>query len=316
MLDYLRDKKCIDKCLNKYQNYDSNEWLIAECPKEPFIDTKYEIPKITLDMTAPEGKEFTTEFENVKSVYSALRFLSDSNAADERVWAGLCLGPFYNYVRYRWDINSADSVKQHFFFGYNNRRSYTRNAIARLWWIGRLTYDKSRPDHWEMTKYVCSHSDIILHIIERGTSNNIHILRGFIGAMIDAEQDGVVLNTNDIGMLAKYLNLLGGSYILDAMPEEWIKQKIRNKIDSIIQKGNEAVAKTPLDSMKKGKAVRSDSILLIENIADQTQLRMHAKKHKQKTKPKSLVGLKTGESFSVGNQDYRIISIYAPDKSR
>lgn len=72
---------------------DSSDWLQDELGNALFSDTKFaEIPDFSLDMSA--DKPFLTEAENVKRIYGNLRFLSDSQASDERLWAGLCLGPF------------------------------------------------------------------------------------------------------------------------------------------------------------------------------------------------------------------------------
>lgn len=210
---------------------DSSEWLNGELDSPLLVDTKYEnIPDFSLDMSA--DKPFLTEAENVIRVYGTLKFLSDSQASDERIWAGLCLGTFWNYVKYRWDINkkcTESNIKQHFLFGFNARRSLTRNALARLWWIGRLTYDESRADPWELTKFVCESSDYIMHILERNTSNNFAIIRPFLSAIIEAKNNGLPINTNTVAELSKYLNLLGGIYILDCLPEKRIYEKIFNR---------------------------------------------------------------------------------------
>lgn len=88
---------------------DSSDWLQDELGNALFSDTKFaEIPDFSLDMSA--DKPFLTEAENVKRIYGNLRFLSDSQASDERLWAGLCLGPFWDYVKYRWDILFYKSV--------------------------------------------------------------------------------------------------------------------------------------------------------------------------------------------------------------
>ena len=156
---------------------DSSDWLQDELGNALFSDTKFaEIPDFSLDMSA--DKPFLTEAENVKRIYGNLRFLSDSQASDERLWAGLCLGPFWDYVKYRWDINkkcTVGNVQQHFFFGFGARRSLTRNALSRLWWIGRLTYDEKRSDPWELTKFVCESSDYIMHILEIGKREDVTI---------------------------------------------------------------------------------------------------------------------------------------------
>lgn len=216
---------------------DSSDWLNTELGNALLSDTKFaEAPDFALDMS--EEKPFMTEAENVKRVYGNLRFLSDSQASDERLWAGLCLGPFWKYVKYRWEIDkkcTVSNVQQHFMFGFGARRSLTRNAISRLWWIGRLTYDETRTDPWELTKFVCENADYIMHILERNTSNNPTIIRSFLSAVIDARKNGLQIDTNIVGDLAKYLNLLGGIYILDCLPEKKIYDKIYSKAVEINQ---------------------------------------------------------------------------------
>lgn len=214
---------------------ESSKWLQEEFNNTLFSDTKFvEIPDFTLDMTT--DKPFLTEAKNVKRIYGNLHFLSDSQASDERLWVGLCLGPFWEYVKYRWNIDkkcTVDNIKQHFFFGFSNRRSLTRNAISRLWWIGRLTYDEKRADPWKLTKFVCENSDYIMHILERNTSNNPSIIRPFLDAIIESKAQGLTIDTNIVGELAKYLNLLGGIYILDCLPERRIYDKILAKAHEI-----------------------------------------------------------------------------------
>lgn len=50
---------------------------------------------------------------------------------------------------------------------------------------------------------------------------------------MDAHTKGYDINTDDVGFLSKYLNQLGGMYILDFVSEDWIKNKISNKIESL-----------------------------------------------------------------------------------
>lgn len=207
---------------------DSSSQLEEELGNALFTDTKFtDINDFSLDMSA--DKPFLTEAKNVEKVYRNFKFLSDSQASDERLWAGLCLGPFWQYVKYRWEIDkkcTASNIQQHFLFGFGARRSLTRNALSRLWWIGRLTFDDTRKDPWELTKFVCENSDYIMHVLERNTSNNPIIIREFLNAIIDARTEGLQIDTNIVGELAKYLNLLGGIYILDCLPERKIYDKI------------------------------------------------------------------------------------------
>lgn len=214
---------------------ESSEQLEAELDQPLFTDSKFvEVQDVSLDMSAEKG--FQTDAENARRVYENFQFLSESQASDERLWAGLCLGPFWKYVKYRWNIDAKCTVghiTQHFFFGFGARRSLTRNALSRLWWIGRLTHDERRDDPWELTRFVCENADYIMHVLERNTSNNLWITRGFLSAVIDARKSGMRIDTNVVGELTKYLNLLGGVYILDCLPEKNIYEKIYEKAKEI-----------------------------------------------------------------------------------
>jgi hypothetical protein len=226
-------KSNLHKLYTKFTSPDA-EWIKEYFGRSPFIETKYSVDDFSLDMS--QVKPFLTEFENVQRVYNSLSFLSGSQASDERLWAGLCINHFWKYTQYRWDIVSnctVDSVKQHFFFGFGARRSLTRNALARLWWIGRLTYDPSRKDPYELTRFVCENADYIMHILERNTSNSLMITKAFLSALLTARKEGCLINTDTVGELSKYLNLLGGTYILDCLPESKIYDKILEKARSM-----------------------------------------------------------------------------------
>lgn len=181
-------KENLDQYVSKFAQ-PSNAWIEEELGHSPFLNTKYPMPDIHLDMSQPMDKAYLTDAANVQEFYGKLSFISDSQASDERLWAGLCLGPFYEYTQYRWKIAlkcTRQDVKAHYFFGFGARRSLSRNALARLWWIGRLTYDDSRPDPYELTKFVCENADHALHIIERNTSNSPTIIRAFVSAILTA----------------------------------------------------------------------------------------------------------------------------------
>lgn len=181
-----------------------------------------------------EDEPFRTDFENVKKIYEGIR-LPASTMTDERIWAGLALGPFYSYVKYRWKKkdDSKELLKQfknNYLFGYGNRRSLFRQAIARLWWIGKLTKDEKRDDPYELTRFICEHPDYQMHILDRMFSNNPRIFQEFVQALMDARSEGYRINTDVVGELCKYLNAIGGLYILDTLPEKEIYSKIMAKI--------------------------------------------------------------------------------------
>lgn len=64
-------------------------------------------------------KPESTDVENSKILYLALKDLDNSQASDERLWAGLAHGQLWEFMIYRCKMSSskmnADSIKSNFF---------------------------------------------------------------------------------------------------------------------------------------------------------------------------------------------------------
>ncbi len=247
-------------------NKDNCDWIEEKLGKSPFIATKFpEIPQFSLDMTAEDPSK--TDGGNAVIVYENLKFLSDSQATDERFWAALCMREYWPFVRYRWGFDKGiteGNIEQHVFFGYSGRRSLTRNTMSRLWWAARLTVDPdpNSADPYRLTRFACENADTVMHALERNTSNSRLINRAFLSAILDArDKEGLIMNTTIIGELAKYLNLLGGTYILDCLPEQVIYDKIMAKAREIDKRQREKLSqkaeakKQQTESASSGKKV-------------------------------------------------------------
>lgn len=210
---------------------DDATWLEEKLEGMLFLPTSYEdIPDFELVMDGENP--FATEAKNVEIVYSNLQFLTDSQASDERLWVGLGLSYFWKYIKYRWAIDgrsSVDTLRNHFFFGMGPRVSLTRQGVARLWWIGRLTYDGQRSDPFELTKLVCEQASFIPDILERNTSNNPRIVHAFLDALLALRVEGITITAELVRELSKYLNVLGGTYLLDCLSPEKIMLKVTEK---------------------------------------------------------------------------------------
>ena len=305
---------------------EDNSWLTKVLGHNAFGETKFELPDIQLYMpTEIDGYELgdrdksITDKHNTREVYSKLKYLSDSQASEERLWAGLCMGPMWKYVSYRWRIDSANSIKQHYFFGYGPRRSLTRNAVSRLWWIGRLTYDPQREDPFELTDFVCENSRFIVDVLERNVSNSLPLMKEFLSACIDAKKQGLELDTNTIRELEKYMDILGGIYVLDYMPEGFLYNKVLDKAKSLlkekenpkIQDKTETLDRHPsekYDQIEDVRRVSDNSIITIE-YQNGVKIKVNLGKMKLHTKPKSLVGLKEGSCFRWSGKTVKIIKI-------
>lgn len=197
-----------------------------ELDQSMFLDTKYVFDDFELDMSSQTPIE--TDLENSKRVYNSLKFLSNSDASDERLWSWFTLSKFNDYVNYRW--KDEKSIKSKFFFESDSRRSLTRNAISRLWWISRLTYDENATDPYHLTSFLFRNSDFISSILERNFSNNFLIVKPIIISLMRSEADGNVVDREIVRTIGKYVNLLGGIYILDTLSEEEIIKKIDDRL--------------------------------------------------------------------------------------
>ena len=107
-----------------------------------------------------------------------------------------------------------------------------RNALARLWWIGKLTYDETLSDPWMITKAACN-AAITTFVLELNFSSTPTITKTFITALTNAQAQGLQISRHIIVELAKYLNVLDGTYLLDCMPQDRLYQKIYRKIESL-----------------------------------------------------------------------------------
>jgi len=168
--------------------------------------------------------------ENIQRVYNHMKFLSDSQASDERIWAAYTFSEFLDYMRYRWKASSISDLENRYLFGYSVQRSLFRNGVSRLWWIGRFTYDETRLDPYELTRFLCKDQDYIENICGRNIFNNPNVGFATISALYDAEKAGVVVNRELVREVSRYVNLLAGTYLLDTLSEEEIYQKIQNKL--------------------------------------------------------------------------------------
>jgi hypothetical protein len=192
-------------------------------------DSNISIEEFTLDMS--ESNAVLTDLENVKRLYKAMMNLSDSQASDERIWLAYSLGFLKDYMNYRWVAKDADTIKNRWLFGYSVKRSLFRHGIARLWWIGRCTYDKNRSDPFELTSYVLSKQDIINQLLDIGFNGNKELVLAVIDAIRDAEKDGKPMGREEIRSVSRYINLLGGMYVIDSLSYNDIYTKVKSFFD-------------------------------------------------------------------------------------
>lgn len=194
--------------------------------ESPLKDTRFDCEPLSLDPN-PIG---SGELANVKAIQDGLANISPAIASSEKFWTGLCVDQAWNYVRKRWKIAeklTGENILEHYFFGFGPRRSLTRNALSRLWWIGRLTKDEANdiaPYH--ATQFVLDKLDRASQILERNTSDNKRIVLETVKGLLSAEEEGFVIDRDDIRKLAIYINIVGGVELLDELPAGAISEKV------------------------------------------------------------------------------------------
>lgn len=240
-------KSNLDLVYNKYYTEKDNKWLWQVCGGDPFVMYK-EVPDFHLANLDSESSVGEIEFENCKILYKNMSFLNESQASDERLWAGLCHSVFYNYVRKRWGYHknqpkkqkdAISNVKSRFFFSGGTRAGLYRNTLAKCWWVGRNTFEPSNTDHFEKIDIIGS-SDISSKISDIFYSNNFSsnpmILNGIVSGLKYFKDEGIQLTVKDhIRPSLQVLNAIGGGLVLDCLSEEEIADIIIDNIYAIVQ---------------------------------------------------------------------------------
>ena len=200
--------------------------LKADIGEDPLKESNYSLPDSMVLNPSTSGEE---EVANIRKIYGELKTLPRSIACDGRLWAGLAIDRFWKYTKDRWEFGTSFSegkVLDHFLFKGHSKKVYTRQSIARLWWIGDLTYDPSRADPYEITSFTMKDTDYVVNLLERGFSSNRQIFREVIEAIEQGRAENLVIARQEIREISKYLNLLGGVYVLDAFPEGLVREKV------------------------------------------------------------------------------------------
>jgi len=235
-----------------YFTNDTYDWINEAYGDEAFSIFK-EVPDIELyEIEGNNPGEI--DFENIKKIYLALKDISESQAAEERLWAGLCNSVFYDYLRRRWKYDEKDisdsekdvsAILSRFFFSNGARGSYFRNSIAKYWWVGRLTYDKNNLEDNFLALKAIGSSDLNTKITEIFYNNtfasNPTILKAIINALVLYYNNKIILSEREVlRPTMQYLNAVGGAILLDALPGEEITKITVDKINDLL-KGRESI---------------------------------------------------------------------------
>ncbi|WP_022778289.1 DUF6339 family protein [Butyrivibrio sp. AE3009] len=240
-------KANMDRLYVYYYQEKTNDWMTREYGDDPF-SFFMEIPDFELasvkDMSIGEA-----DFNNCKILYDNLRNVSESQASDERLWAGLCNSTFYGYVRSRYDYDNlelkkkdsdASAIISRFYFKGASRSGFYRNALAKCWWVGRATYDKENmKNHYERLD-VIGPNDLTTKISDIFYSNTFAsspiIIAGICDMLGYFKEKGQTLDEKlHVRASMKYLNAVGGATLLDVLSREDIAKILIDYIESLLR---------------------------------------------------------------------------------
>lgn len=221
----------------------TNEWIYDYFQGEdPFMEANFECEDFQLYASDSVEELAQVEIQNVRTLYSALINLTDTQASDERLWAGLCHSDLWDYMHKRWNMREASeatmkSVPSRYFFSSGRKRSLFVNTPSKLWWVGRLIYDSQRSDPFELLNYFRdSFSVKVLPLFSNNFMGNRVLTAGLIEALKYLDSIGYELKEMKSGWqtiskgtmitAAAFLNVYGGTHILDYYSKEEIRDKV------------------------------------------------------------------------------------------
>ncbi len=238
----------------KYYSDNTNKWIYEFYEGNPFVEYK-EIPDFELASLDSDLSRGEIDFENCKILFEKLSFLSESQASDERLWAGLTHTVFYEYMRKRWKYgygkkpgsaeHESGEIISRFFYRSTGRAGFYRNTLSKCWWVGHNTYNPSAKEKFEMLDAIGSNdlsSKITEFFFNFSFSSNPHVMEGLKDALQELNRDGVKLSVrNHLRPALSYLNAVGGTVLIDCMTKDEIADVFLNEIYRIMQGDDSAL---------------------------------------------------------------------------
>ena len=178
--------------------------------------------------------------ENAKRLYEKMKNISSTLASSDHYWTTLAHTSFYEYVWTRWlserktnDVKRS-TIEQRFFFSSTNQKSRARHALARLWWIARLTYDETNEkDPYFYTKIATMDQDLYGLIMEtKHVAQNKNALFAMLDVFIEVfdkvekEELTIKHKRNLFRDTMQQINLIGSVTVWDLLSQEEARRKL------------------------------------------------------------------------------------------
>lgn len=240
-------KNGLPQIFDKYLTEGENSWLVDVCGENPFVKFR-DVPDFELEPIDDGLSAGELDFRNCKILYGHLEFLTPRQAADERFWAGLCHGVFYDYMRrrYKYDTNAtrpnaAKEIKTRFFFEQFSTTGILRNSLAKCWWTGRAFYDGNNHTNRFAKLDIVGSNDIsskISYILRYRFASNPKILNGVVKFFKYFRDQNIKLGAlkETLRPAIYELNKVGGATVLDCLSDDEVAAIMIAHVEKILQR--------------------------------------------------------------------------------
>jgi len=228
-------------------------------PKVEILGSESDVSEMIRGLSDSRGKitdksGTVYDFENAVNLYESLK-LNRVQACDKRLWAYLCHGPYYDFVKNRYKPNRENNIFDvSKFYEYNDKdkgtvtnyinnrfftavdnRTLRRNGIAFLWWAVELTHtpwdrwngiEQNSKDKYHYTKCILKDTDIYQQIFERTIGKEPLIAFALLDTIIENN-----LNRKQHRDLIKKVNSDVHIYHYSTLSYK----NIRQKMDTLLQ---------------------------------------------------------------------------------
>ena len=307
-LDYL--KANMSTLYINYYRENTNKWITNLFDYDPF-EVFIEVPDFQLAPIPTENnKKGEMDLQNCKILYAKLINISESQASDERLWAGLCHSVFYSYVRSRWnyqnlqlkdDSKDVGAILSRFFFSGGVRSGFFRNTLAKYWWVGRTAYQPKSTNKFELLDalgpddFASKVTDLFYSYT---FSSNPAIICGICKAWKIFRDNGIKLPVREYFRPAlQYFNALGGGILLDVLSEEEVKDIFFEYVQQLYNdRGNIALVSASTESEDIDDDVTEIISETLQHIRDANEEKTEPPSDEKKERPGVIViGSKSDE---------------------
>lgn len=237
-LAYLKENA--DSFSKKIAENEDNSWIKNMIPQTIplFVEKKLQIEDFEL-MDNPDSVDKNIDFQNSIHIYESLKSLPRYILCDQRFWLWLHLDKYYKIVRSMMKIRGKSTFTDHWLQSGGTRRGLMFGVLSRCYFRVALTVDESKPDKYELTKWVIENPERYRNLTWRSFSSEEHLVRGVLKGEKRAIDENPEKELNSLyPEMAKYVSIIGSVRLLDCISEEDIENMIYEKMIEYINSNN------------------------------------------------------------------------------